>query len=165
MQEELDVSRAMLAGFIATCVMTLLMFISPVMGIPRMDPGVMLGSLFSAHPAPGSGAWWMGMLLHFINGSVIFSLIYGYVLYRELPGEPWMKGAVWGLLLWFLSEAFVSPLLGAGFFGSRSPEPAASVIGSLIGHLVYGALLGGIAGEVVRRPARVEEQEERRRAA
>jgi len=105
------------------------------------------------------------MLLHLVNGSVILPLLYGYLLSLEWPGEPWMKGAAWGLLLWFLSEAFVSPLLGAGFFGSRSPEPAASVIGSLIGHLVYGALLGGIAGEVVRCPARVEEQEEERRRA
>ncbi len=165
MPEKHDISRILLAGFVATCAITLLMFISPLMGMPRMDPGAMLGSLFSRQPSPGTGAWWAGTVLHFINGSVIFPLLYAFLVYRAVPGEPWMRGAAWGLLLWYLWEAFVGPLLGAGFFGSRSPSPAMAVIGSLIGHLVYGALLGGIAGVIVRRPARVEEEEEYRRAA
>ncbi len=144
--------------------MTLLMFIFPWFGFPRMDPGAMMGASFSREAAPGSGAWFMGMLFFFINGSVIFPLIYGYLLYQLLPGEPWMKGAAWGLLLWYLSEAFVGPLMGWGFFGSRSPDRALAVIGSLIGHFGYGALLGAITGVPVRRPARVEEEEYRRAA-
>lgn len=164
MRDKLEVSRFLLAGFAATCAMTLLMLVSPWFGMPRMDPGAMLGVLFGRSPAPGSGAWFMGVLFYIINGSVFLPLIYGHLLCPLLPGEPWMKGAAWGLLLWYLSEAFVGPLMGWGFFGSRSPQPALAVIGSLAGHLAYGALLGEIAGVTTRRPARVEEVEYRRAA-
>lgn len=140
-------SRAILAGFVATVGMSVLMYAAPMMGMPKMDVAAMLGSMVSqGMPAPGSGAWWMGMLAHFINGTIIFPLIYAYALYPALPGEPWLKGTMWGLVLWFLSQAMVMPMMGLGFFASKAPAAMMGVIGSLIGHAAYGALLGGIAG-------------------
>ncbi len=38
------------------------------------------------------------------------------------------------------------PMMGMGFFSAKSPQPMLAVMGSLIGHLLYGAILGGIAG-------------------
>jgi len=127
--------------------MTAMMYAAPMMGMPKMDVAAMLGSMVSqGMSAPGSGAWWMGMIAHFINGTIIFPLVYAYALYPALPGEPWLKGAMWGLILWFLSQAMVMPMMGLGFFSSKTPVAIMGVIGSLIGHAAYGALLGGIAG-------------------
>ena len=53
-----------------------------------------------------------------------------------------MKGITWGLVLWLLAQVVMMPMMGAGFF-SVSVMPA---MGSLIGHLAYGWLLGWIAG-------------------
>ena len=150
-----NVSRALLAGFVATLVMTMMMYAAPLMGMPKMDIAAMLGSLLNGGqmPAPMSGPWWMGMVLHFINGVVLFPLIYAYLLYGVLPGSNWVKGMLWGVILWFVAQVMVMPLMGMGVFSSGAPQPVMSVLGSLMGHLVYGALLGALAGvQAVRLP-------------
>jgi hypothetical protein len=70
--------------------------------------------------------------MHFINGTIIFPLIYAFLLYRILPGRPWAKGIYWGLILWFLAQAVVMPMMGGGFF-SASMGGMKAVIGSLLG--------------------------------
>jgi len=142
-----NVWRAMVAGLIATAVMTMMMYGAPMMGMPKMDIAAMLGSMLGGGmPGPMSGAWWVGMLIHFVNGTIIFPLIYAYGLYPVLPGAPWAKGAIWGVVLWVLAQAMAMPMMGMGFFSAQAPLPLMGVMGSLIGHLVYGAILGGIAG-------------------
>lgn len=138
----------MAAGFAATLwVMTMLMYGAPMMGMPKMDIASMLGSMLGqGMPVPASGAWWIGMMMHFINGSIIIPLIYAYVLYSVLPGAPWLKGMTWGLILWAIAQAMVMPMMGMGFFSSGAPQPMMAVAGGLIGHLVYGGILGAIAG-------------------
>lgn len=143
--ERINVGKAMLAGFMATLVMTMIMYIAPRMGMPKMDVAAMLGGMLGqATPEPMSSVWLMGMILHFVNGSVVFPLIFAYVIYDRVPGAPWRKGIVWGLMLWFISQALVMPMMGAGFFSSHAPQPMMTVVGSLMGHIIYGAILGGI---------------------
>ena len=149
------VSRVIMAGFVATLVMTLLIYAAPLLGMPKIDFAALLGSLFAAPgqgleaaptPAPGTDLWWIGMGIQFLNGSLIFPLIYAYVLYPILSGAPWWKGFQWGLILWVLSQIMIMPLLGLGFFSARVAQPMLAVIGSFIGHAVYGILLGALAG-------------------
>lgn len=146
------IPKAILGGFVATTAMTVLMYSGPMMGMPKMDVAAMLGGML--------GGWWMGMFAHFLNGTIIFPLIYAYLLFGSLPGSPWLKGTQWGLVLWFLSQAVVMPMMGMGFFSANAPTPAMSVMGSLIGHFIYGALLGTIAGEA--ESARITAREEGR---
>ncbi len=92
------------------------------------------------------------MMMHFINGTVIFPLIYAFLLFRFLPGGPLVKGIAVGVILWILAQAMVMPMTGAGFFSSKMGGVMA-VMSSLLGHLVYGALLGWIAGPAERKAA------------
>ena len=105
-----------------------------------------------------SGPWIMGMALHFINGMVIFPLIYAYLLYGVLPGSHWVKGILWGVILWFVAQVMVMPLMGMGLFSSQAPQPVLSVLGSLMGHLIYGAVFGALAGVQSVRLPRVAHQ-------
>jgi hypothetical protein len=131
--------KAILGGVVGTVVMTLMMYlVAPMLLGKPMDVAAMLGSVLG-------GSWVMGMAMHLINGSVIFPLIYAYLLYRGLPGEPWVKGTIWGLILWFLSQAVVTPMMGGGLFSAKAGGLMA-VMASLIAHAIYGALLGGVAG-------------------
>ncbi len=133
-------TRAMIGGFVATLVMTAMMyFVAPMMGL-NMDIAQMLGSVLG-------GSWAMGMLMHFILGTVVFPLIYVLVLYAWLPGGPVVKGAVWGVILWFLAQVVVMPMMGAGLF-SMAMGGMMAAGGSLVGHLLYGTVLGAIAGPV-----------------
>lgn len=139
-----DTRRAMLGGFVGTVAITLLMYlVAPMMTGQPMDIAAMLG--------PFTGAGWIGgMLLHFLNGTVIFPLIYVYALYAVLPGGPTMKGVAWGVALWLLAQIIAMPMMGGGFFSANAGGSPA-VMGSLIGHLVYGALLGIIGGKAFTR--------------
>jgi hypothetical protein len=99
------------------------------------------------------GGWTIGMMAHFMNGVVIFPLVYALAAFRILPGTPVLRGVLWGAVLWFAAETMVMPTAGAGFFSSQIGG-AKAVLAALIGHLVYGALLGSIAGAGVLDPPR-----------
>lgn len=131
--------KAILGGVVGTVVLTLMLyFVAPMMLGHPMDVAAMLGSVLG-------GSWMMGMMMHWINGSVIFPLIYAYVLYRALPGDPWVKGTIFGLILWFLLQVIVMPMMGGGLFSANAGGLMAAMA-SLIGHIIYGALLGAVAG-------------------
>ena len=108
-----------------------------MMGLPKMDIAAMLGQVL--------GGWAPGMMMHFVNGVVIFPLIFAYLLFPRLPGAPTVKGITWGAMLWLMSQLIVMPMMGAGIFGLKMGG-IVPAFASLAGHVVYGALLGWIGG-------------------
>jgi uncharacterized membrane protein YagU involved in acid resistance len=90
--------------------------------------------------------------MHLLNGSVIFGLIYAFVFFRFLPGAPWLKGLLSGVIFWLGLEIVGMPMMGGGLFSSRMGG-VKIVVAALIAHLVYGATLGGIAGGPVPKKA------------
>lgn len=130
-------ARAALGGLVGTLAMTAMMYVvAPMMGL-RMDIAAMLGSMLG-------GSWTAGLTMHFMNGSVIFPAIYVYALYAHLPGSPAVRGTVWGAALWLVAQTVVMPVMGAGLF-STALGGVMAAMGSLIGHVLYGNLLGVIA--------------------
>jgi uncharacterized membrane protein YagU involved in acid resistance len=132
------IRRTILGGFVGTLFMTLLMrFAAPMMGV-QMNIAALLAKMMHTGMA-------MGLLAHFMLGAIVFALIYAYLLYRVLPGAPAVRGIEWGMALWFLMELLVMPMLGMGVFNSVMGG-AKTAMAALIAHIVYGALLGWIAG-------------------
>lgn len=133
-----NIGRSIAGGLVGTIVMTMMMYVvAPMMGL-HMDIAAMLGSM------PGN-SWMAGMMMHVANGVILFPLVYAYVLYAYLPGGPVVKGTIWGVALWLVAQAVVMPMMGAGFF-SMAMGGMMAAMGSLIGHLLYGSILGAIAG-------------------
>ena len=133
-----NIWKAFAGGFIGTVMLTLMeRFVAPMMGV-RMDIVAKLGEMTHTGMAGG-------LFIHFLNGSVIFPLIYVYLLYRWLPGAPWQKGLLWGVILWLGVETVMMPMMGGGIF-SAGMGGMKAVMAALLGHLVYGVLLGAIAG-------------------
>jgi hypothetical protein len=140
-----NVIRSMIGGFLGTLMMTIMMYmVAPMMGV-RMDIAQMLGSMLG-------NSWTAGMMMHFVNGTIIFPLVYAYLLYQWLPGGPTLKGTTWGVILWVLLQVIVMPMMGGGFF-SMAMGGMMAVMGSLIGHLLYGSILGVTAGAPEATPA------------
>ncbi len=150
-----NVPRALLAGLAGTVAFTLLLYAAPLMGLPPMNLPTMLGTMFVANPA---AAFLPGLAMHLMIGLVL-ALGYALVFARVLPGAPWLRGALYGLVPWLLAMAVVMPMMalvhpmvraGAmpapGFFLSGMGTVLAP-LGSLMGHLVYGALVGAVYGE------------------
>ena len=132
-----NVTRLVLGGLVGTMAMTAMMYmVAPMMGV-RMDIAAMLGSMLG-------GSWAAGMAMHFINGTVLFPLVYGYLLVSRLPGPPLLRGALWGVVLWLIAQMMVMPMMGAGLFSAAAGGMVAAV-GSLVGHLLYGTILGSVS--------------------
>ena len=133
-----NINKAILGGFVGTVVFSLMLrFVAPMMGV-RMDIVSKLGEMTHTGTAGG-------LVIHLLNGGVIFPLIYVFVLYRFLPGEPWQKGLLWGVILWLGVEIVMMPMMGGGIFSTEAGGMKA-VMAALIGHLVYGAIFGFVAG-------------------
>ena len=133
-----NIRKTIAGGFIGTVMFTLMMrFVASMMGV-RMDIVAKLGEMTHTGMAGG-------LFMHFLNGTVIFPLIYVYLLYRLLPGAPWQKGLLWGAILWLGVEIVMMPIMGSGIF-SMETGGVKAVTAALMGHLVYGAILGAIAG-------------------
>jgi len=131
------ITRSIAGGMAGTAMMTFMMYVvAPMMGV-HMDIAQMLGSMLD-------NSWSAGLVVHLINGAVIFPIVFATVLYNRLPGAPILKGTTWGVTLWILAQAVVMPMMGAGFF-SLAMGGIMPAMGSLIGHLLYGGILGATA--------------------
>ena len=130
--------KAIVAGLAGTLAMTMVMLMAPLMGMPPMPVGKMLADFMGMPEA-------LGWIAHFMIGTVL-ALIYVSVFASRLPGSGVVRGALYGLLPWLLSQVMVNPMMGAGIFASNTPAPVMMVIGSLMGHMIYGAVVGGVYG-------------------
>jgi len=131
---KVDFGKAVLAGMVGTAAMTLLMLMAPMMGMPPMNIGAMLGSVMGGNVA-------LGWMAHFVIG-VLLALGYALVFAGRLPGAPVVRSALYSLLPWLMAQVVVMPMMGMGLFSGSMVAAG----GSLMGHLVYGALLGAVYG-------------------
>jgi len=131
-------AKSIVAGVIGTVVMTIFMLMAPMMGMPEMNIGKMLG-MFMGVPAI------VGWMTHFMIGSVL-AIFYAVLFQPKFPGNGVVRGMMFGLIPWLMAQVVVNPMMGAGFFAMNTPAPMAMVMGSFMGHLVYGAVLGGVYG-------------------
>jgi uncharacterized membrane protein YagU involved in acid resistance len=140
--------RAMLAGFIATVVLSALMLMKSMMGVmPGLDVIRMLtGMSHTLMGLPASPA--VGWLLHFMIGTVLWGIGFA-LLYKALPGRsPAVKGIVFGLLAWLLMMLIPMPMAGAGLFGLKMGMMAPVM--TLLLHVIWGAVLGATFGSIGR---------------
>jgi uncharacterized membrane protein YeaQ/YmgE (transglycosylase-associated protein family) len=75
---------------------------------------------------------------------IVFAVIYGMIEHR-LPGKSgWQRGMLFALPLWLISLVLFFPMMDAGMFGSDLDAGPLAIIGNLILHLIYGAVLGSV---------------------
>ncbi|MBI1804868.1 MAG: DUF2938 family protein [Ignavibacteriae bacterium] len=144
--------KAVIAGLVGTLVMTMVMLMGPMMGMPPMPVGKMLAEFIGMPEA-------LGWIAHFMIG-VVLALGYVYIFSSKLPGSGLVRGALYGLLPWMVSQIMVNPMMGAGVFALSTSAPLLMVMGSLMGHVIYGAVVGGVYGTkpVLRSTAPVAQQ-------
>ena len=133
--------RAALAGILGTVVMTVVgVYGAPMMGMPSMNPADMLAEQMG-------GSMVMGWIGHFMIG-VILAELYAVVA-GSLPGPIVVRGALFGLAPWLLAQVAVMPMMGMGFFSGAMNLAT----GSLIGHIIFGGVVGAVYGKPSPGPA------------
>ena len=133
---DINFGRAVAGGIAGTIVMTVIgLFVAPMMGMPPMNPAEMLAGAMGGSMILGWGG-------HFMIG-IIFAVIYAAVAVSVIPGPPVARGAIFALAPWLAAQLAVMPMMGMPLFSGSMTM----AMGSLVGHLVYGATVGAIYGE------------------
>lgn len=140
--------RAMIAGFVATVVLSALMLMKSMMGVmPALDlPTMLAGMAHNMMGLPANPA--VGWVLHFMIGTVAWGIGFA-LLYKVLPSNsPLGKGIVFGALAWVLMMLIPMPMAGAGLFAMKMGMMAPVM--TLVLHLIWGAVLGATYGGLSR---------------
>lgn len=134
-----DIVNGLIAGFVSTLVLAVLMLGKSFLGIlPELRAIDLVQVLSNMNPIIAA---WIG---HFIIGTILWGGIFVW-LYPLLPSNlPWVKGVVFGIGAWFFMMAVVMPFAGVGFFGLNDGVvvPAAT----LGMHVIFGFVLGFVYG-------------------
>ena len=128
------IAQSVIAGMIATAVMTGFMFLAPMMGLPKMNPAEMLSGMMGVPVIAG-------YLMHFMIG-VIFAAAYVYLFNPKVRIQSKLvKGILFGFAVFIFAQAMLF------IIGKMMPMPIPQdnmmlmMLGSLIGHLVYGIVV------------------------
>jgi hypothetical protein len=73
---------------------------------------------------------------------LLLALVYARYAEPRLHGPNWWRGMQFALVPWLLSLVVFLPLMGGGVLGMDIGAGPLPIIGNLILHLVYGAVLG-----------------------
>jgi len=130
--------KGVIAGFVATLVLSGLMILNSTIGLmPQIDIVRLLTTLGTLTTASA----WMD---HFIVGALVWGLLFAAVDATTTRPALWLKGMIFGVFAWVMMMVTFMPLAGAGFFGAKIGTTA--VVGLLFLHLVYGIVLGVVYG-------------------
>ncbi len=136
-----SVSKGLLAGFVATIVLSALMLMKASMGfMPQLNVIRMLTHMVGAS-TPAAG-W----IVHFLIGTVLWGAVFAWIA-PHLAGSPWWRGVLFGIGAWLPMMIAVMPMAGAGFFGLAMG--IAAPVMTLMLHIVYGAVLGATYGALL----------------
>ncbi|MDP3959482.1 MAG: hypothetical protein Q8Q26_05330 [Pseudorhodobacter sp.] len=129
-----NISVGLLAGFVATVVLSAMMIAKGMMGVmPELDVIAMLSMMMGAPAA-------VGWLAHFMIGTIAWGGGFA-VLYALIPGgTALLKGIVFGVAAWLGMMIMVMPMAGAGLFGMTMGLMAPMM--TLVLHVIFGAVLG-----------------------
>lgn len=126
------IKQALIGGIIGTAVMTIVMMIAPMLGMPKMNPPQML-SMMMGFPIT------VGWLMHFMIG-IIFAMAYAFFFINLIKkvSSNILKGAIFGF------TAFIFAQIMMAIMGMMFPMPPMEgsmmlmMIGSIMGHVIFG---------------------------
>ena len=133
------IQKSILAGIIGTAIMTVIMIVAQMMGMPKMSPPEMLSGMLGM-PV------FVGWIMHFMIG-IMFAFVYTFLcIFKWKISNVYLKGAVFGII------AFVVAQIMMGIMGAMMPMPKMegsmmlTMIGSLMGHIIFGMVVSKTVG-------------------
>jgi len=135
-----DIPKGMLAGLVATIVLSALMVFKSMMGLmPQLDIARMIAGMMGSPDTP-----LIGWIVHFAIGIVVYGIAIA-VLDSKLPGTSHVgHGVMLGVIGWLIMMVMLMPMAGAGLFGMNMGIMAPVM--TLVLHLIFGAVLGWMYG-------------------
>ncbi|MFA6947152.1 MAG: DUF6789 family protein [Pedobacter sp.] len=133
---ENQIKQSVFAGFAGTAVMTMVMFIAPFMGMPKMNPAAMLAEMLSLPMA-------LGWIMHFMTG-IVFAAAYVYILRSRLQKmqSRLLRGAAFGFAVFAFAQIMM--LMMKALLPAVPVQEGSMILvlmGSIIGHMAYGIVV------------------------
>ncbi|MBX7149849.1 hypothetical protein K1X76_12330 [bacterium] len=122
--------KAVYYGVAGTVVMTVFSYLAQIVSIPTADFHGMVSTVLNT---TGVGAW-----MAFFGVGVVLAYVYNTAFRHRLPTHSWMRGAFYGLGVFFVMQLVVMPIFGMGFFSGS----VTTTVGMIVGMCVYGATVG-----------------------
>lgn len=166
-----EIVPAVIAGLVATVVMTAMMTLAGRMGLTQMPPMTLVtGSMMSGDP---DRAKRLGIMIHYVvMGTLVFGLIYAGV-FTAVDSASVLTGLIVGAVHGIVVGAMAMPMMPAmhprmsastpegafssgggtvtlsrpGFFGAN--WGGMTPVGLLVGHLVYGLVVALVYSALV----------------
>jgi len=143
------VGLAFLAGVIGGAVMIALVAIARAAGITDLNFGILWGSMITNEAT--AGTWVLGTVIHLVVSGLI-ALIYAAV-FEAIRGSNWFTGLIGGAIhavigglaltaLPAIHPAIPDLLREPGAFAINYGSAAAALF--VVGHLIYGVIVGGL---------------------
>ncbi|WP_017930480.1 DUF6789 family protein [Robiginitomaculum antarcticum] len=128
--------KGMIAGFIATLVLSAIMVMKSMMGLmPELDVAAMLAGMLGGSIA-------LGWLMHFVIGTVAWGGGFA-LIYKLIPsGNSIIKGIVFGLAVWLIMMVVMMPMAEKGLFGMDLGIMAPVM--TMMLHIIFGGVLGAV---------------------
>lgn len=140
MKSKFSLSSALLAGMIATAAMTAFTFMAPLMGFEMNIPKMLAGTM----GVPVIVGWFA----HLMIGEVLAINFASIYLKQTNKPANIFSGAIFGLIPWLAAQIMVMPMMsvlaGGSYISGLFSGSVIVAMASLMGHLIYGAVLGGI---------------------
>ena len=126
--------RRRLAGTIA---MTILMYLAPLMGMPKLDIIAMLGTMFTSNNTVSTI---IGVMAHFMMG-VVFAFIYVLLWSFGIGSPTWMWGLIFGAVHG-LMVYLIMPMINRMHTHPVEMEGGTKLaVGKLMVHMLYGLVV------------------------
>jgi hypothetical protein len=148
-----ETERALIAGAVGTAALTLMLALAPSLGSPALNFPLWDGTFFTLNL---TWAVILGYGVHFAIG-ISLAILFQRTFLTRLGGEAWLKGAVFGFLVWLVLMVVGLPLFdlldplaangilpAPGFFALGLGVTAPVML--LVAHLIYGAVVGSLTG-------------------
>jgi uncharacterized membrane protein YagU involved in acid resistance len=140
MKSRFSIQSALIAGITATAAMTIFTYMAPLMGFEMNIPKMLAGTM----KIPIVFGW----IAHFMIG-IILAFSYAAIFLPTTKKESsWKSGAIFGLIPWLIAQIMVMPMMnllnGGNYVDALFSGSIMVAMASLVGHLIYGAVLGSI---------------------
>jgi len=117
--------------------MTILMYLAPLMGMPKLDIIAMLGTMFTSNNTVSTI---IGVMAHFMMG-VVFAFIYVLLWSFGIGSPTWMWGLIFGAVHG-LMVYLIMPMINRMHTHPVEMEGGTKLaVGKLMVHMLYGLVV------------------------
>lgn len=135
--------NGIVAGLIATAVLSVLMVMKGLMGLM---PDVNVVAMLAKQMGTGASIGWAAHVMIGVGYGIFYAVVFGDVN----VGSPLVRGIALGMIGWLVMMVILMPVMDAGLFGLQMPSGMLVPVATLMLHVIFGAVLGLVYAKISR---------------